>query len=276
MKRLIAPGILGVLAAFSGVEIACAQNEAPPPPAAEAPKSLQVEGAEPPPEAASRGGSALQPDTDLIDVPTAGILDYGGWSSRTRFFSTGGIVEWLNFGVFHRVNIGASFNIDRFLGTDSPVQLTRPELQLKLRCYDGDRTLPAVTVGFDGQGYLYNRPDRRYNQRQHGLYVVGSHEVLLPGLEGHAGMNISDFDSNSIFGFMASSFNLRDKVLLMAEWDNINTAEDSRINMGFRVFVTPEFNIDFAGRGIGLGGRYSNGVPRGAERIVMFKYTGNF
>lgn len=222
------------------------------------------------------GGGLLQPDTELIDTPTASILDYGGYSSRTRFFSGGGILEHLSFGVFQRLNIGASLNVDHLIGTTSPVRVTRPEPQVKLRFYDGDRMIPALAVGFDGQGYLYHRGDKRYSQRQRGLYFVGSQEIGLPGLEGHAGFNVSDFDSNSIFGSFAASYNVQDKVLLMVEWDNIHNFRDSRFNNGARIFITPAFHLDLAVRGIGQGGTYTNGVSRGPERIVMLKYTGNF
>src|SRR5882724_7201278 len=78
-----------------------------------------------------------QPDTELIDVPTASIIDYGSFSSRSRLFANGGVVEWLSFGVFQRLNIGASLNVDKFIGTGSPVQITRPDLQVKFRMYDG-------------------------------------------------------------------------------------------------------------------------------------------
>lgn len=230
------------------------------------------EGGEPPAE----GSALLQPDTDLIDVPTAGILDYQGFSSRTRFFSSGGVLEWGSFGVFQRLNIGASLNIDKLVGTASPVQLTRPDLQVKLRLYDGDRVIPAVAMGFDGQGTLYNRPAKNWNQRQRGLYFVGSQEVVLAGLQVHGGLNISDFDSNAVFGSMAADYNVQDKILIMAEWDNVQDFYDSRFNAGLRIFVTQAFRLDFAVRGIGQGGEFANGVSRGAERIVQFKYTGNF
>ena len=64
-------------------------------------------------------------------------------------------------------------------------------------------------------------------------------------------MAISDFDSNDIGGTLAVSGNLRDKVLLMMEWDNINNFADSRFNLGSRFFVTPSFNFEFSLRGIG-------------------------
>lgn len=175
-----------------------------------------------------------------------------------------------------RINIGASLNIEKIVGTETPIQLTRPELQIKGRLYDGNHIFPALALGYDGQGYLYNRPSKTYNEGQRGLYWVASKEIGFPGLQAHAGMNISDFDTSKISGFLGSTLGIQDKVQIMAEWDNINTYIDSRVNLGLRTYVTPNFNIDFAVRSIGQGGNFANGVARGAERIVQFKYTGNF
>ncbi len=240
---------------------------------------VHAQGADPvkgaPPAPAERSGLLL-PDTQLIDVPTAAVADHGGFSSRTRFFSNGGVVEHLSFGVYPRVNIGASTNVDGLIGSRPPVRITRPELQFKMRFYDGDRFIPAFAVGFDGQGYLYNRGDKRYNQRQHGLYFIGSQEIGLPGLLAHAGMSISDFDTNDIGGILALSYNVQDKVMPMMEWDNINNFTESRFNIGLRVYLLPHFHFDFALRGIGQGGTFSDGTVRGPERVVQFKYTGNF
>ncbi|PCI40725.1 MAG: hypothetical protein COB53_00075 [Elusimicrobia bacterium] len=224
----------------------------------------------------AESGGLLLPDTTLIDMPTSAVLDLGGFASRSRFFAQGGFVDWLGFGVYPRVNLGVSVYIDKLIGNDSPVQLTRPELQVKIRFFDGDRFIPAFAVGFDGQGWLYNRPRKRYNHKQRGVFLVGTQEIGIPGLQMHAGMNISDFDSNSIFGMLGFSLNLRDKMKLMAEWDAINDIFNSRLNTGIRFYLTPYFNVDFAIRAIGHGGTFSNGIPRKAERIVQFKYVGNF
>jgi hypothetical protein len=244
------------------------------------PATSFAQGADPvdgaPGTAAKVSGGLLLPDTQLIDIPTAAVSDHGGFSSKTRFFSNGGVVEYLSFGVYPRLNLGASVNIDGVIGNRPPVRLVRPELQVKYRFYDGDRLIPAFAVGFNGQGYLYNKEDKRYNQRQHGLYFIGSQEVGLPGLLAHAGMSISDFDSNDLGGFLALSANIQDRLMPMIEWDNINNFVESRYNMGLRFFIMPNFHFDFALRGIGQGGKYSDGVVRGPERIVQFKYTGNF
>lgn len=239
------------------------------------PRTGGAEGA-PDPEQGSSPRGLLPPDTDLIDMPTAAALDVGGFGARSRFFNGGGALQWLAFGVYPRVNLGASLHVDRLLGTDSPVQLTRPEIAVKWRIFDGDRLIPAFALGFDGQGYFYNRPIKRYNNKQRGLYVVGTQEIGLPGLQGHAGMNISDFDDDDVFGFMGLSLNLYDRVKLMWEWDNIQNFFDSRVNTGLRFYVNPQFHTDFAVRALGQGGTFSNAVPRGPERIIQFKYTGHF
>ncbi|MBI3299964.1 MAG: hypothetical protein HYZ75_17505 [Elusimicrobia bacterium] len=247
-------------------------------PASAAPKRLRQGGAEgaPTTDEDSRPVGLLPPDTDLIDTPTAAVLDVGGFSSRTRFFNRGGVLEWLGFGVYPRVNLGASMHVDQLLGSGSPTQLTRPELQVKWRFFDGDRLIPAFAIGFDGQGTFYNRRVKRYNNKQRGLYVVGTQEIGLPGLQAHAGMNISDFDTDDVFGVMGLSLNLYDRAKLMLEWDNIQDFFESRMNMGMRFYISPMFHADFAVRAIGQGGTYSNGVPRGPERIAQFKFTGHF
>lgn len=232
-----------------------------------------IEGA---PVTSASQASLITPDTELIDVPTAAALDLGGFYTRTRFFSSGGILESLAFGVYPRVNLGLSMNADGVIGVGDPLRLRRPELQFKFRFFDGDHILPAVAMGFDSQGWIYNQRIKDYNQRERGFYLVGSKEVGLPGLMAHAGFSISDFDSNDIGGMLAGSWNIRDKVLFMTEWDNINDFVDSRFNFGTRFYVTPSFNFEFSLRGIGQGGRFSDGLKRGPERIAQFKYTGNF
>lgn len=227
-------------------------------------------------KSSSDSGSLLAPDTDNIDAPTTAVLDYGGYAARSRFFSNGGVLQYVNFGVFQSLNIGASLTMDGIIGNERTVRLRAPSVQVKYRFYDGDRWVPSFAVGFDGQGYNYNSIDHRYNNRQRGFYVVASEELGVPGLMIHPSVNISDFDTNAFFGSIPLSYNILDKVEPMVEWDNINNWMDSRFNAGLRGYLTPHFNIDFAVRGIGQGGRYANGDRRGPERIVQLRYSANF
>lgn len=226
--------------------------------------------------AESSSDSALQPDTDVVDAPTTGVLDYRGYSSRARFYSAGGVLEYLSFGVYPGINIGASAAVDGLVGDEKNVRMRAPTAQVKYRFFEGDAELPSIAAGYDGQGYRYNAGDHRFNQRQRGFYVVATKEVGVPGFQIHPSFNVSDFDSNSVFGCLPLTLNIRDKAEVLVEWDNINNVSDSRFNAGLRAFLTPNFHVDFAVRAIGAGGRYNDGAPRGPERVVQLKYSNSF
>jgi opacity protein-like surface antigen len=226
--------------------------------------------------AASTSDSSQTPDSDIIDAPTSAVLDDHGYSTRSRFYSQGGILEYLSFGVYPGVNLGASAAVDGFIGDEKNVRMRAPTAQVKWRFFEGDQALPSMAMGYDGQGYRYNTGDRRFNQRQRGFYVVGTKELGIPGFEFHPSFNISDFNSNAIFGCLPFTLNIRDKAELLLEWDNIANWSDSRFNAGIRFFLTSNFHVDFAVRAIGAGGFYSDGAPKGPERIVQLKYSNSF
>lgn len=227
------------------------------------------------PARSARDGG-VQPDTDVIDAPTTAALDNYGYSARSRFYSRGGILQYLSFGVYPGVNLGASASVDGLIGDERHVRMRAPTAQVKWRFYEGDSTLPSFAVGFDGQGYRYNTGDRRFNQRQRGFYVAATKELGAPGLLVHPSFNISDFDSNGIFGCLPLTIDIRDKAAILVEWDNINNWSDSRFNMGLRTYLTRNFQVDFAVRAIGTGGFYGDGAPRGPERVVQLKYSNSF
>lgn len=218
----------------------------------------------------------IQPDTTIIDAPTAAVFDDHGYSAWSRFYSRGGLLQYLSVGVYPGINLGASVTVDNLVGAERTVRMRAPTAQVKYRFYEGDNEMPSFAVGFDGQGYSYNAANRRFNQRQRGFYVVATKELGLPGLQLHPSFNISDFDSNSIFGSLPLTIDIRDKAAILLEWDNINNWSDSRFNMGLRAHLTENLHVDFAVRAIGTGGFYGDGGPRGPERIVHLRYSNSF
>ncbi len=263
--------------ALSLLVVLSLQSMAADPPTGSASSAAAAKGVKIKPRGGSDAGAGLiAPDIDLVDVPTSAVLDYGGYSTRSRFAADGGLLQYVSFGVYQGVNIGGSLAIDGLIGNNRNVRVRSPNAQVKWHFYDGDRQLPSLALGYDGQGNDYNNVDKRYNNRQRGFYVVATQELGLPGLQAHPSINISDFDSNAFFGVIPFSYNIKDKVLVMLEWDNINNFIDSRLNSGLRVYVTPRFGIDFAIRGIGQGGVFNNGDSRGPERIVQLKYSASF
>lgn len=217
------------------------------------------------------------PDVEMIDVPTAGILDYYGFLIKTRAYSGGGVVGGLNFGVMERLNLGASMSVDRFIGSDPGVKMRKPEIQVKYRFYDGGYYIPAMALGYDGQGYYYNPAAKKYLEKGHGLYVAGSKEIGLPGLALHGGFNVPDFDNNYLFSFLGLNYTLEEKVAFMVEYDNMfHDADPKRFNAGMRFYVTPYFQLDVAAREIGANEDFKNGWKRKTERIVQMRYTTSF
>lgn len=227
-------------------------------------------------EASSSEGGVIQNDTEVVDAPTTGVLDYRGYSTRSRFYAQGGVLEYLSFGVYPGVDLGASAAGDGIIGDEKHVRVRAPTAQVKYRFFEGDSELPSLAIGFDGQGYRWNAGTKRFNQRQRGFYMVATKEVGVPGFQFHPSFNISDFDSNAIFGCLPLTLNIRDKAEFLVEWDNINNFNDSRFNAGLRAFLTPNFHVDFVVRAIGAGGHYSDGAPRGPERVVQLKYSNSF
>ncbi|NLO91346.1 MAG: hypothetical protein GX410_05075 [Elusimicrobia bacterium] len=215
-------------------------------------------------------------DTELIDTPTAEVLDYYGLQVKTRFLRDGGVLAGLNFGVLNRLNLGASATVDKMIGTDDPMRLLRPEIQAKFRFYDGGKMLPAFSLGYDGQGYYYDTNQKKYYEKGRGLYVVGTKEILTPGLSLNPGINMSDFDNDDIFFFTGLSYNIENNFALMAEWDAIQRFNESRLNLGARFYVTPFFQIDLAVREIGRNRTLDNGVQQRPERIAQLRYTTSF
>src|SRR5579872_4066679 len=128
------------------------------------------------------------PQLEVVDIPTADILDPKTFSTSFRFYSEGGITSRLILGPFKRFNLGISLDAQKLVGGDDP-HLIRPSLFAKLRFFDGTDMLPALAFGYDNQGYLYQESTRDFLQKEKGLYLVGSHEILLPNLDLHAGIN---------------------------------------------------------------------------------------
>ncbi|HOW26991.1 MAG TPA: hypothetical protein PK876_00615 [Elusimicrobiota bacterium] len=205
--------------------------------------------------------------SDLIDVPTAETVDHYGYNVSFRFYSGGGVLSKMAFGVFPRLNIGFGLDTEQFVGQSNP-DLNRPTLNVKFRFFDGQRNAPALALGYDSQGYFYNDSTDKYIQREKGLYLTGMQEVLAPNLNLHAGLNMYDFSDDTVYGFTGVSY-LYQMVAFMAEVDNIHVSRWNRINLGLRYHVTDSFSVDIASRDLWAAGRDD-------ERIIRLNYFGSF
>ncbi len=221
-------------------------------------------------DAAETAVRETSPMIEGVDIPTADILEPKTFSTAFRLYSEGGLASRLILGPFKRLNVGFTLDAQNLVGGGEPDMIT-PSLFLKLRAFDGTDILPALAFGFDNSGYLWQDDTDDFLQKERGIYFVGSHEIFLPDMELHAGMNWPRVDeSGTPFGFFGMTWKFIPSFALMAEYDNVQDGPNNRFNLGGRMWVTPYFNIDLAARNVG------RDADSGAERIVRINYVANF
>lgn len=220
-------------------------------------------------------GDPISLETTLIDVPTAETLDRYQASFLTRAYDHGTVMESIDFGVFPRINLGVSVAVHELLGSSSSVRVLDPDFQAKWKIYDGSLYLPAIAVGYDGRRYGYGYDTKRnytktkdYLDDRKGGYVTFSREIIVPGLNATAGVNLSDFDFDDLYMFTGLFYHLAEQASLTAEWDNIRNIRDSRLNLGVRFYLHPSLALDGAVRRIGRGDE--------SERVLQIRYVTNF
>lgn len=212
-------------------------------------------------------------DINVIDIPTAEVVDHYGYYVGFRFGSEGALQTKTSFGVFPRLNLGFGLDGERVLGTRD-ARMNRPTLNIKFRLFDGRMNLPALAMGYDGQGYVYNRNDGEYEQREKGFYLVSTAEILIPNFFLHVGGNMFDFDKgNTVRGFTGISYTYDQIVGVLFELDHITHYSERRVNFGLKYYVSPLFTVDAIGRNIPEGPGQKG---RETERIVKLNYTGSF
>ncbi|MCX5781676.1 MAG: hypothetical protein NT145_03085, partial [Elusimicrobia bacterium] len=105
--------------------------------------------------------------------------------------------------------------------------------------------------------------------KEKGVFIVFGRELFVPGLNINLGANMNDFKENRIYCFTNFEYEIEEKFMILAEYDNVNYFPEARLNAGLRLNVSENIGIDVAGRDIASS-------DRKAERIVKISYTGKF
>ena len=110
----------------------------------------------------------------LIDQPTAGSLEKGEYGFDVRLFPGGGALSSLRAGLFDRFMIGISYGGVNIIGRGRPDWNQLPGVLIKYRLFE-ETDLPAVSIGFDSQGYGAWADERERNEiKAKGIYAVAS------------------------------------------------------------------------------------------------------
>lgn len=210
---------------------------------------------------------------EVIDTPTAEVVDHYGYNVGFRFGQDGNLQAKTTFGVLPRLNLGFGLDGEKIIGTENS-RLNKPTINVRFRVFDGKGFVPALALGYDGQGYVYNKDLGEYEQREKGFYLATTSEIFVPNMFLNLGVNRITFDQgNMTRTFAGWSYMYQQTIGLLAEYDSITEYSERRISGGLRYFVTPEFTVDFAGRNIR---EHPWTDHRVTERIVRLCYTGSF
>jgi hypothetical protein len=215
---------------------------------------------------------------ELIDTPTAEVIDQYAYLTSFRFYQKGGVITQAIFGIYPRLNFGFALDTEGLIGSSTQaVRVNRPSLNVKWNFFDGRDVFPAIAVGYDSLGHHYDTTAGEYAQREKGLYLVGTKQIFTPGFQIHGGINTYKFSSgNEIHGFVSSSYSIRDAASVFAEIDNIGSASQTRYNIGFRFFVNPSFSVDADLRNGKNEDPPDNNDSRRTDRELQLNYLGSF
>jgi hypothetical protein len=201
--------------------------------------------------------SLVEP-TSLIDTPTAGTLMRGSFQTEIRAYSNGGLLGSIDVGITDRLMLGLSYGATNLIGTGDVDGNPQPGVHLRYRMFEENLMMPALSIGYDSQGYgTYIDSTERYSEKSPGIFVSASKNFIFLGTFGlHGGVNYSlenkdgDKDLNLFCGFDKS---INPELLLIAEYDFAMNDNNSKslgagngyLNVGLKWIFAGKMNIDF-------------------------------
>lgn len=186
----------------------------------------------------SSGTDAKYEYRNLIDLPTAGIVEKGFVGVSIDVMPLGVVVSKIEVGVFENFSFGISYGGNNIIGRGKITGYKLPGINLRARIFNESETLPAITLGFDSQGKgEFNKTLNRYEIKSPGFFAVASKNFDFYGyLSIHGQINYSlerddnDKDLNLGFGFEKT---LGPKLSIVGEYDfAINDNTNSSIGEG--------------------------------------------
>ncbi len=225
------------------------------------------------------------PFLQMVDLPVAGTLPKGSYVSSIRLYPHGGVLGALSIGLSDRFYFGVSFGGENIIGEGDIHWNPEPGLHLAYRILDENMLLPAVSIGYNSQGYgPYIKETKRYTIKSRGFYAVASKNYAFLGdLSFHGGVNFSlekgdgDSDADLFVGLLKS---LNPDLTVLAEYDFALNDNDVRslgsgkgyLNVGVRWLFARRLAIQFHVKNI-LQNKHN--VPH-ANREIKILYLEHF
>ncbi len=245
-----------------------------------------------------------QTSTNLIDTPTAKLLEKNHYSINFRFYQEGGLLIRGEAGLTEDFTIGASYGGTGVVGTELLKGNPEPTFSLKYKLGEEGKNMSfSLAVGYEGQGYgkYYKEGDRIngnkltrsfYQINSKGFYISLSKTLKDLYFEVHGGIRHSLQDNPGKTGltvFLGTNVKITPKIELILEFNNLFhksisyedgsnysgpekllRKEGGEINLGFNLQYTPELSLRFDFKD--LSKRYSES----GNRTFTITYFGEF
>jgi hypothetical protein len=189
------------------------------------------------------GTSAKYEYRNLIDLPTAGILNRGFSAVSLDVMPYGVVVAKMEVGIFDGVSFGISYGGGNIIGTGKVEWYKLPAINIRARVIDEVEMLPAFTAGFDSQGKGFFDED------------LNRYEIKSPGFFVAAAKNFEFLGYFSVHGVINYSLERED------EDKDLNLGLGFEKTIGARVSFIGEYNVAFndnTGPSLGKGNGYLN------------------
>ncbi|MFH1195993.1 MAG: hypothetical protein V1720_09785 [bacterium] len=219
---------------------------------------------------------------NLIDLPTAGILEKGFVGVSTDVLPFGTVISKIEVGAFDNFSFGISYGGANIIGTGSVDWYNLPGVNIRVRIMNESDSAPALTLGFDSQGKGYFDDDlSRYEIKSPGFFVAAAKNFQFVGyLSLHAVLNYTlerndgDKDLNLGIGIEKT---IGPQFSLVAEYDfaiNDNTSKslgsgNGYFNMGLRWSIGEGFTMGLDLRNL-LENKKIN--PNKGDRAIFVEY----
>ena len=252
----------------------------------------------------------------LVDGHTAGVLGKGFYDVDFRIYTSGdrfsgtGLISGFSVGVTPRLSLGLSYGGEGLIGYSDDVRWnTFPGIMLKYRLFEEKYVSPALSIGFDNQGYggPASRPLFGYNGyvfKSPGFFLAISKNYLMFGavqIGFHIDANYSLEEREKVKwpnAMTGLDIGINDELAVLAEYDlalNDKSGDEYKkniygnpfrgyLNIGLRWAFTPNFHLEFDVKDIfehktrleGTSAEPNRRVPIGWSRELKVLYLANF
>jgi hypothetical protein len=231
------------------------------------------------------GESAKYEYRNLIDMPTAGILEKGYVGVTSDILPQGVLIVKLEVGVFDNVSFGISYGGMNLIGAGSPSWYKYPGVNIRYRVFNESVGLPALTFGFDSQGKgEYFDSSSRFAIKSPGFFgAVSKNFAFLGFLSLHGTLNYSlERKDGDNFVDLTTGFEktIGPNLSFIGEYDfalNDNNTNNfgkgnGYLNMGLRWVMGDGLTLGFDLRDLLDNKKWS---PSTADRSIKIEYIKN-